>query len=1185
MMKDISSLPDYAALKKLASALWQQDSSYHGAAIMVGAGFSRSAASTGDASRKLPLWNDFSEILAYELGSGSTDPLRLAEEYCAYFGKQALHDLIQKEINDAGWAPGDLHNSLLELPWSEVLTTNWDTLLERASAEVHQPIYSVVCKQEDLSSARSPRIVKLHGTIDITKDLVFTQEDYRKYPQQHAAFVNFSRQVFIENELCLLGFSGDDPNFLQWAGWVRDHLSVHSRRIYLVGALGLNSAKRKYLESINVAPIDLDHLVTDYDERDTRHLEATKIFIRALQHLKPKQVCEWEPTHLHRTTMTGTESTRTHQDFSYAAKLLGEKLPSLEKDRLSYPGWLVCPYRQRFQLQSHITDPWPTPQSLSAMAEISRAKLLYEITWHYQITFEAIPSWLANELLAVCDPGKSCALSNKQQLEIALLLLKNTRWMGNPEAEHIAQTAATMLEKGKRYWPESSDELAYHSAIVARDKFDYTALEAYIEKITSSNPVWKLRKASLLAELGQFDKGEVLVAEAYKELLIQNRNDRSSIHVLSRLAWAHWIMRGVDLSSFSKEFKAFPSSYRDSKCDPWDHIEHVRERISKELDKQQKQQAIDPSFEPGRYRDNANTVIFSSELHPLLLLEGISGTVGMPLRWNGVNFLVEQAARLAELDGIDNTHRFSLAIRSASSDTSDVLKKVFSRIRVACISEDDVVFLLNQCTMAVNYWAAKWAEKLESSGLVAIERLRVFIEVMARVSVRATPEQAKEIFRLSVSLGKRPELHHPWLFDAVKHLSIFSLKSIPESQQHDVLLDALSFPLQAEISVKDHKEWANPIVKHPGERKQGSDLDRRIDKIIDHITPCSSQSSPALLRLLPLIEKGFLIDEELKKISERVWGSDPDLHTLPETGLLKYVLLKIPSPDPSAVKDLVRRHLFEAKGQNLLSQELLTDIANSAQVENIKEFPSVDQAVYYFEQLVVWRPSRDSNDMLGFSQNDDRQIAELVGEVLARSVVPALPSEALTEERFKRLCAFYSEVGEPETLIAFPYFAVENEFFIEPVERLIRQGLQSDDTNKLAYASYALLSWRDQKESPAIDRLVVRLIYLIGSNRMIGLSAVLWTANQMYCKKYLSDESVESLTEILPVIFDNSGYRNISPSGRESVSVSFVRAACVRLARDIVANSEYQHDELLRILEEAKQDALPEVRFAEMKDI
>ena len=1182
MKKDISSLPDYAALKKLASALWQQDNSYHGAAIMVGAGFSRSAASTGDASKKLPLWNHFSSKLSDELGSGGTDALRLAEEYCAYFGKQALHDLIKQEINDAAWEPGELYKSLLELPWSEILTTNWDTLLERASSEVHQPIYSVVSKQEDLSSARSPRIVKLHGTIDVTKDLVFTQEDYRKYPQQYAAFVNFSRQVFIENELCLLGFSGDDPNFLQWAGWVRDHLATHSRRIYLVGALGLNSAKRKYLESINVAAIDLDDLVTDYDERDIRHLEATKIFVQALQNLKPKQIWEWDPTELHRTTTTGAESSKTHQDVSYAAKLLEEKLPFLEKDRLSYPDWLVCPYGQRFQLQSQITDPWPNPKNLSAMTETSKAKLLYEITWHHQVTFEVMPFWLANELLTVCNPDKPCTLSKRQQLEIAVLLLKNTRWMDSSESKNISQATSSILEKDARYWPESSDELAYHRAIVSRDQFDYAALEQHVEKITSSNPVWKLRKASLLADLGQFDKGEALVAEAYKELLTQYRNDRNSIHVLSRLAWAHWLMRGIDLSSFDKPFKAFPSSYRDSKCDPWDHIEHIRERISKTLEKQQKQQAIEPSFEPGRYKDNANTLTFSNELHPLLLLEGVSSTVGMPLRWSGVSFLVEQAAKSAELEGIDNIHRFALAIRSANSDTSEVLKKVFSRVQIACLPESDVTFLLNQCMLAIKYWLKKRKDKSSYASRIAIDRLRVFIEVLARVSVRATAEQAKQIFRLAVSLGKKPELHHLWLFDAVKHLSKFSLKSIPDSQQHDVLLDALSFPLQSEISFKDHKEWGNPVVKHPGERKQDSTLDRRIDEIIDHIAPCSPQSASALLRLLPLIEKEFLTNEELKKIAQKVWGNEPDLNHVPETGLLKYVLLEIPSPDPAAVKALVRRYLFEAPKSSLLSSELLTDIVNAAQAENIKEFPSADQAAEYFEQLVIWRPNKDSNDMFGFVQNEGRQFAGLVGQVLARSVVPALSSENLTKENFQKLCAFYSEVEAPEALIAFPYFAIKDDFFIEQVERLIRQSFQSDDANKLAYASYALLIWRDQRELPAIDRLILRLIYLIGSSRMTGLSALLWTANQMYCKKYLSDESAESLVEILPVIFDNAGYRNISPSGRDSVSVSFVRAACVRLARDIVSNGGNKNDELLRILEEAKKDALPEVRFAEM---
>jgi hypothetical protein len=72
----------------------------------------------------------------------------------------------------------------------------------------------------------------------------------------------------------------------------------------------------------------------------------------------------------------------------------------------------------------------------------------------------------------------------------------------------------------------------------------------------------------------------------------------------------------------------------------------------------------------------------------------------------------------------------------------------------------------------------------------------------------------------------------------------YSLESIPESLHHELLLDALSFPLQTEIGIKDHKEWPNPIIKFPGTRAQNAALDRRIDEIIDAIAPCSPQMHP-----------------------------------------------------------------------------------------------------------------------------------------------------------------------------------------------------------------------------------------------------------------------------------------------------------------------------------------------------
>lgn len=1183
MNNDITKIPDYAALKKLAAALWQQDNSYYGAAVMVGAGFSRIAASSGNPNKKLPLWGELSKLLAAEIGCDSqTDSLRLAEEYRAYFGQQALLDLLKKAIHDDSWIPGALHKDLLELPWSEVLTTNWDTLLERASRKVHQPVYSVVNRQEDLSSARAPRIVKLHGTIGITDELVFSQEDFRKFPQHNAAFVNFARQVFIENELCLLGFSGDDPNFLQWAGWVRDHLANHARRIYLVGALNLTAAKRRYLESINVAPIDLTLLVAEYDDPDAKHLAATKIFIEELQKLKPKQAWEWVPSSLHRVTHTVDEFTKVYQDAAYAAKLLESQIATLEADRLSYPGWLTCPPLMLHSLQSQICDPYPSVNNLAAMTANGRVKLLYEMAWRSEVTYQPLPPWVAQELLSICDPAKPCALTKQQQMEVALLLLKSSRWLDEPEAQSIAQTTTAILVKNAKHWPESANELTYHHAIIARDRFDFPGIERAILKLDTSDPIWKLRKASLLAELGRFNEGKNLIEEAHRELLDQHRKDRNSIHVLSRLAWAHWLMHGVDQWTPGKKFNAFPSIYQDPKCDPWVFIEHVKKRVSKTLENQREKQGIEPLFEPGSYKDHSNTITFKNEFHPFFLFDGLSLTVGIPLRWNMVSFLLDTAAVLIELDDLNDMQRFILAIRSANSESSDALKKVFSRIRVACFSEESVTWLFNSCGKAIEYWSAKLTRGTEDERRYALDRLRVFIEVLARISVRVTSEQAIEVLKKGLAFGQSPAFHHFWLFDALRDLMDNAIGSVPQEQQYTVLLEVLSFPLHSEIDVGDHQNnWPNPVIRFPGQRSSNAALDRRIDEIIDRIAPCSSHSAPALLRLLPLLDNDFLTETECKKIGEKIWGATPDYKTLPQTGLYPHVLLTLPAPDRIVVRDVLRRNLFDIDETRLFDRTFLASLTNVARTNKGGEYPSAEQAEAYWERLVSWRKIGDMLDP--FEQVEQKSIGELIGSTLAHSVVPSLSPEDLNQQNFDKLLAFYSEVDAPEAIIALACFAASNESFVEEVAKLVRRGLQGQDVNKRIFSAFALLRWREKKNSPVTDKLTSQLIYLLEMNLGGGISALLWTARQMYVKSYLSVDDTILLRTAVSIVFDSADYKN-PPSSQAAVSISLVRAECVKLAKAILDKCKDDDIELLRIIEEAKHDPLPEVRFSEIMD-
>jgi len=69
------------------------------------------------------------------------------------------------------------------LPWADVLTTNYDTLLERAASGSARG-YGIVRREGDLSGLRAPGIIKLHGTIEDDADLVITEEDCRRYPDK-----------------------------------------------------------------------------------------------------------------------------------------------------------------------------------------------------------------------------------------------------------------------------------------------------------------------------------------------------------------------------------------------------------------------------------------------------------------------------------------------------------------------------------------------------------------------------------------------------------------------------------------------------------------------------------------------------------------------------------------------------------------------------------------------------------------------------------------------------------------------------------------------------------------------------------------------------------------------------------------------------------------------------------------
>lgn len=170
---------------------------------------------------------------------------------------------------------------------------------------------SVIVNSSQLSLKRNRNIIKLHGTLrksntifgfdnDPDKNYVISKEDYETYPQKHEAFTQLMRISLLQESYCLIGFSGVDPNFLEWIKWVRDilqkdknHNTTNDYKIYLidVGDEEPDADKMLYFENYSISRIGLsspeliDFLVAETGRIATQPVSKTEMLDLLLSYL------------------------------------------------------------------------------------------------------------------------------------------------------------------------------------------------------------------------------------------------------------------------------------------------------------------------------------------------------------------------------------------------------------------------------------------------------------------------------------------------------------------------------------------------------------------------------------------------------------------------------------------------------------------------------------------------------------------------------------------------------------------------------------------------------------------------------------------------------------------------------------------------------------------------------------
>ena len=580
--------PDQSHINRVRDALWRWP--IGGASVMVGSGFSRNAEKVAFDAADLPSWRELTKLICSELypadgarleralaeASATSGFLRLAQEFKSAFGRNALHQFIKDAIRDDEFQPGDMHRRLLSLPWRDVFTTNWDTLLEGSRSHVSERSYSVVHSVADLPTAVPPRIVKLHGSLPSHYPLIFTEEDYRTYPHRFAPLVNTAQQAMVETTFLLIGFSGDDPNFLHWSGWVRDNMGESAPKIYLAGWLDLAHHRRQVLMERKVISIDLAHhpQATEWPEA-LRERYATDWILRTLENGRPYDITQW-PTPTSRSAeaipdlLKPVEITVLDQPKTEAAApttgaspastdTIRDLLEVWKHNRNSYPGWVVIPNVKRQRL-SWNTDGWEDHilEASSEFDAVERLNALRELIWRREMLLDPISPKLeqaANKTISIVDclARKVDGVDHHGVDWIAV----RAAW----RAVALALTTAARQRFDRKSFDRSVDALSpylndddeirhrvlHEQCLWALYLLDLKSLHGLLDNWQTENcdPIWMLRKAAIMSDTFRREEASRLVKRALEEIRAGSFN-RRSLGGTSREGWALFMAAALD---------------------------------------------------------------------------------------------------------------------------------------------------------------------------------------------------------------------------------------------------------------------------------------------------------------------------------------------------------------------------------------------------------------------------------------------------------------------------------------------------------------------------------------------------------------------------------------------------------------------------------------------------------------
>lgn len=131
-------------------------------------------------------------------------------EDSSIFCKSKIKEIFEKETQSIGSPKNHQEIELLkQIKPHAIITTNYDNLLESIFPDYELIIGNDVFRKHQLAIGE---IFKIHGCITEPQSLIFNEQDYKKFDEQHGYLSAKLLTYFIEHPLIFIGYSAQDKN-------------------------------------------------------------------------------------------------------------------------------------------------------------------------------------------------------------------------------------------------------------------------------------------------------------------------------------------------------------------------------------------------------------------------------------------------------------------------------------------------------------------------------------------------------------------------------------------------------------------------------------------------------------------------------------------------------------------------------------------------------------------------------------------------------------------------------------------------------------------------------------------------------------------------------------------------------------------------------------------------------------